>query len=263
MRNERLCKNCNSVNVQRFCSDCGQKVYDKRFTVKDFFAALLASFELESGLLYTIKMLFIRPGTVTTDYINGRTKPYFNPVKYLLIISGIYAFLLLWLNIFDAGMEAMQANEFLQSDSEQAMQLQKHWINFYKQIINFIPLLMIPFISMASKWFYKSKKLFYAEHLIIYSFLFVQSIIIIILLTPLVLIFPSLLKLFPIVTLIVIIGYFSYSLHDTFRESPFKSVLKACSCLIVGYLLFLLFLMFMLLSAIFVISMKQTPAGLM
>ncbi|MEJ2627027.1 MAG: DUF3667 domain-containing protein [bacterium] len=260
MEKTKICKNCNSVNINNFCSDCGQKIYDKRFTIKSFIMDLLAVFNLERGFLYTAKMLLIRPGQVTNDYLRGKTKPYVNPLKYLLIIGGIYAFLILYLNIFDTGLEAMttlQPKETLQNNSQEVIRLQNQWLNFYRKIINFIPLLMVPFISMITKWFYKSKHLFYGEHLIINSFLFVQSFLILIVLTPLVLIFPSLTSYFPIITVIVIFTYLSYSYKGAFGVTPAKSFWGTVFSLLIGYLLFLLFVIFIIFLIIIIIILTK------
>lgn len=239
VENKNICKNCNSTNINKYCSDCGQKVYNERFTIKSFIVRLLAAFDVERGFLFTAKMLFVNPGKATNDYLKGKTNPYFNPLKYLLIIGSIYAFLILWLNIFDAGMETMSMPE--QNKSEEVAQFQNQFLSFYKKIINFLPLLIIPFISIATKWFYKSKGLFYGEHLIINSYLFAQNFLIIILLTPLVLIFPSIINFFPFITLVTLIVYFSYSLRSTFQTTLIKSVLSAFLSLLIGYMFFILF----------------------
>jgi hypothetical protein len=221
---------------------------------------LLAVFNLERGFLYTVKMLFVRPGQVTNDYIRGKTRSYINPLKYLLIIGGIYAFLILYLKIFDTGLETMsglQTNEALNNVPDETVQLQQQWLHFYRQIINFIPLLLIPFISIATRLFYRSKKLYYGEHLIINSFLIVQSFLIITLLTPLILIFPSAITYFPFLTPVVFLGYLIYSLKSTYGGSPFKSVFGAIFSFLFGYLLFLLFILFVtILIGIIIFSLK-------
>ena len=260
MEKPKKCKNCNSVNINNFCSDCGQKVYEKRFTIKSFITDLLAVFNLERGFFYTAKMLLIRPGQVTNDYLRGKTKPYVNPLKYLLIIGGVYAFLILYLNIFDTGLEAitnLKPNESLQTNSEEVLQLQNQWLNYYRKIINFIPLLMVPFISMVTKWFYKSKHLFYGEHLIINSYLFVQSFLILIVLTPLVLIFPSLTSYFPIITVIVIFIYLSYAFKGAYNVTPVKSFLGTVFSLLVGYLLFILFVLLIIFLIVVIIILTK------
>ena len=177
LESKKVCKNCNSVHINNYCCDCGQRIYTKRFTLKSFFFVLLATLNIEKGFLYTLKMLFIHPGKVINDYLTGKTKHYFNPLNYIIIAAGIYAFLTIWLNLLDKSVEA--TNEFIYSESiqnnEEALQLQKKWIDSFKNYINFVPLLMIPFASLISKWFYRSKKLFYGEHLIVNCFLFAQG----------------------------------------------------------------------------------------
>lgn len=255
VENKNICKNCNSPNINNYCIDCGQKVYNERFTIKSFFVDLLDALNLERGFFFTSKMLFISPGKVINDYLGGKTKSYINPLKYLLIIGSIYAFLILWLKIFDVGMESIA----VQGNSEKVAIIQNQWLGFYKKIINLIPILLIPFISIATKWFYKSKGLFYGEHLIVNSFIFLQIFLITILLTPLVLIFPSTINFFPGITLVILIVYFCYSLNSTFRGAPFRSVLIAFLSLLIGYLLFMLFVIVLVSIISIIMILNQTP----
>ena len=245
LEKKQVCKNCNSVHINNYCSDCGQKIYTKRFTLKSFFIVFMDALNIKKGFFYTVKMLFTHPGKVTNDYISGKTKSYFNPLKYIIIVAGIYAFLIVWLNIFDASIEASEIiqknNEALQNNDE-ALQLQKKWIEFYKQYINFIPLLMVPFASLISKWFYRSKKLFYGEHLIINCFIFAQIFIIYIIWSPIVVIIPSLITYFPVITFITSFIYFIFALYKTFRESPFRAVMGGILIYFIGFLFFILFL---------------------
>ena len=248
LESKKVCKNCNSDHINNYCCDCGQKVYTKRFILKSFFVVLLDALNIEKGFLHTLKMLFIHPGKVINDYITGKTKPYFNPLNYIIISAAIYAFLILWLNIFDNSVEA--ANEILYGEAlqknDEVLQLKKKWMDFYKQFVNFIPLLMIPFTSLISKWFYRSKKLFYGEHLIINCFLFAQCFIIIIILTPIVVIIPSLITYFSIIALFATIIYLSFALYKTFQGSRFRAIIGAILIYFIGYLLFILFLIIVL-----------------
>lgn len=263
LESKKVCKNCNSVHINNYCCDCGQRIYTKRFTLKSFFFVLLATLNIEKGFLYTLKMLFIHPGIVINEYITGKTKPYFNPLNYIIIAAGIYAFLILWLNILDSSVEVSNKlfnNEALQNNDE-ALQLQKKWIDFYKQFVNFIPLLMIPFASLISKWFYRSKNLFYGEHLIINCFLFAQSFIIIILLTPIVVIFPSLITYFSVITSVATIIYLSFALHKTFPGSRFKAIMGAVIIYIFGMLFFFLFLLIILFIIVIIITLLGYNIG--
>lgn len=252
MEDTSKCRSCNSVISGNYCSECGQKVIHERFTVSSFVQTLLAAFNLEKGFLFTVKELFIHPGNAVNDYLSGKTKPYVNPLTYLLVIGGVYSFLLLKLNIFDAGMEAIGTPS---PTTDEAMALQNKWFTFYKNIINFIPLLLIPFISLASKWVYKSRQLYYGEFLIINSFLFVQILVLIVVLAPIVLIAPPIAEVFPFITLFIIIAYLSYSLKSIFRESFFRSLVKAILSLLLGYLLFVIFFV-LIISIIAVVALN-------
>ncbi len=246
MEEKNICKNCNSVNINNFCSDCGQKIYKKRFTINSFLMFLSDALDIEKGFFYTIKILFIKPEKVINDYLKGITKPYFNPLKYLLVIGGIYTFLVLWFKVFDNNFDYMES----QNNNEELYQFQTQWFNFYKKIMNFIPILIIPFVSIATKWFYKSKKLFYGEHLIINSFLFVQILLITTLLIPAVLIFsPTLMYYFPIIT----ISYSCYFFYNVFQNSLIRSILLTFLSIVTGYFLFIIFLVIIMFIAAIVI----------
>ena len=112
----------------------------------------------------------------------------------------------------------------------------------FQQYVNFIPLLLIPFTSLISKWFYKSRKLLYGEHLIINCYLFAQSFIIIVLLVPIIVLIPALMRLFPLITALTTIVYLSFALGKVFRKSAVKAFFSALGVYLIGFLLFMLFL---------------------
>jgi len=220
---------------------------------------LLGALNIEKGFLHTFLMLFTRPGIVVNDYLSGKTKPYYNPFNYMLISAAVYAFLLLWLKIYDTNVES--ATEFINNmnkameANEEALQFQQRWLAFYKQYINFVPLLMIPFTSIISKWFFRSHKLYYGEHLILNCFVFAQSFYITILLTPLAVGFSSIMQLFPILILIVNLAYLSYAYYKTFKESVFESIMGAILIYIAGMVLFFLAFMILFIAFIFIFIM--------
>lgn len=253
---QRICKNCNSSNIDKYCGNCGQQVHLERYTLKRFFSIILDAFNLEKGILYTFKMLLLKPGEAINDYLNGKTKPYFNPLNYLLVAAGIYAVLVLWLNIFDTTIDA--TNDLLNMDaieeSEEAIEMQSRFLESFKNYINLIPLMMIPFASMISMIFFKSTKLFYGEHLIINSFLFAQGFYMTMIITPFVIIFPSLKVFFGVILAVIIIVYLGYSFHHIFRRSVLRSYAGALLVYIAGMLLF--YLAFILILIIFIIVLK-------
>lgn len=236
------CPNCSSVNIDNYCSNCGQKIYTKRFTLKQFFEIAGNALNLERGFLHTALGLFRNPGIVINDYLKGKTKSYFNPFNYILIIGGIYAFLFLSLGIFDNSMELSNSLSKGQNPaiSKEALAFQQQLAETMKKYVNLLPLLLIPFASLFSKRFYRKQKLYYGEHLIINTFIFGQAVIISILLSLIILIFPGFLQMFFLFSGVASLCYFTYAFYCTFKQPILITTIKTIGILVLGYLLFLL-----------------------
>ncbi len=250
------CPNCKSTNIENYCSNCGQKIYRKRFTTKGFFGVIGNALNIERGFLYTAIWLFRNPGKVTGDYVKGKTKTYINPLNYILLIAGAYAFLVLSLNILDTSLAT--TNSIIQHDgaqpSEEVLEMQMHWIEFIKKYMNFIPILMIPFASLFSKWYYFKRKLFYGEHLIINTFIFAQSILISVLFSPVLIVFPMIIKIYPIINFSFTIIYFTFALFLTYKKSVLTSFLGALFIYVGGMIFFFVFMMAILIVVVFVLK---------
>ena len=138
-KTDLTCKNCGSQQINNFCSNCGQKKYTKRFTIKSFFQQIIDAFDIEKGFFYALKMLIINPGKVINEYLAGKTKAYFNPLKFFIIIAGTSAVLLIWFNLYDANIKT--TNELMGVEqSKETLQLQQNMSAFMKQYTNIIAL---------------------------------------------------------------------------------------------------------------------------
>lgn len=231
------CRNCGNVNIGSYCPECGQKTYNERFTLKAFFRVFLNAFDLERGFFHTLIMLFKSPGKIINDYLNGNTKRYFNPLKYMLILAGINAVLAVWLNVFDAQQET--AVELL-GQGQKSNIINSKLSQFIKDYLNLLELIMLPLFSLIAKWIYGKKKLFYGEHLIIMCFLFAQTSVIAIAFQPFYLFFPGLYGYSFILSLIIIISYLAYGLYKVHRRSIFNSVIASLAIYITGMVIILL-----------------------
>jgi hypothetical protein len=253
--NQLTCKNCGSNQVAEFCSHCGQKTITDRYTTKSFFIKFLSAFNFEKGFFYTLKMLFINPGEVVNNYLSGKTKAYYNPLNYLLLAAGIGTALMVWFGVMDANIE--NYNEALGfNKDDKALNLQKKMMVHMKQYINIIALLMLPFISLFSKWLYNKHKLFYGEHLIMNSFLFGQTSVISIIFFPLLLIFPYLTNYYSLIAGTFAFIYFSYALKGVFKNSMIKSMFGTIVIFVGGYILFFIFFMIVMIIIIIVMTIS-------
>lgn len=235
--NTEKCKNCGSGNIGEFCPDCGQKTYKSRFTTRAYFKAFLNAFNLEKGFFYTLITLFKNPGRLISEYLNGKTKSYFNPLKYIIFIAGVNAALAVWFHVVEAQQESalgFAGDEFITSVKSSKLTV------FIKNYLNVLEIIILPVFGLVSKWVYKIKKLFYGEHLIIMSYLFAQTSVIAICFYPMYLIFPVLYNYSAILTHGLTIIYMTYALNSVFKRNIVKSFLGAITINYLGIILFFL-----------------------
>ncbi len=243
------CKNCGNEFSGIFCNKCGQKYINERITVKYILTNTFVSiFNINKGFIYTAKMLFINPDTVINDYINGKTKDYANPIKYLLILTGLSSFLYIYFNVFDAQQDAIYG---VVSDSSQN-KLQFFIREKIKTYLNFISLILLPFMSLSSFVIYKRIKYYYAEHLIINSYFFAQITFLSLAFFPILLIYKDLITVYTYANFIFAIGYYSYLSKKLFKYNIFKSTLKSIVTFILGYFLFSLFFIIIMILVVII-----------
>ena len=87
------CPNChNSFNKEfKYCPECGQENKNFKLDVKYFFSEFLSGmFNLDSKIFRTLKLLFLKPGMLSKEFIAGRRNSYIPPVRLYLIGSLIY-----------------------------------------------------------------------------------------------------------------------------------------------------------------------------
>ena len=263
---KQLCRNCKSESINNYCSDCGQRVYTKRFTLKSFFFVVLGTLNFEKGFFHTLVILFIHPGKIINHYLSGKTKSYYNPLKYAILLGGLFAFLMIATNVIDkvyynSNKSLYSSNEVLKEqyevleNKESYVQLQQNIVKYLKQFMNFFPLLLIPFTSLTTRWFYGAKRLFYGEFLIINCFIFGQTFVIsALLLIPIMLIFSTLTAFFPLFSFGISIGYFTYALQKTFEGSYVLTFIKSMLIYVIGALFFYLLLIIIFVIIVFIIK---------
>ena len=86
-----LCENCGRPRADRFCSQCGQN--DRTYT-RSLFPVLgelvRESFEFDGRLAQTLKLLLLKPGSLSTEFSRNRRARYMTPVRLYLFTSVIF-----------------------------------------------------------------------------------------------------------------------------------------------------------------------------
>ena len=88
-----VCLNCDQLidKENNFCPNCGQVNDTKPISVKQYFSEYLAGFfDFDSRFLRTIFPLIMKPGKVTTEYVNGQRMKYVNPFQLYLHITILF-----------------------------------------------------------------------------------------------------------------------------------------------------------------------------
>ncbi|MFV0573623.1 MAG: DUF3667 domain-containing protein [Xanthomarina gelatinilytica] len=140
------CKNCNNAFDGNFCNQCGQKVTYGKITFKEVFVSFTDSFNLERGFFLTLKLLIINPKKVLAEYLSGKRKTYFNPIKFFLITLSINVFI---------------ASVITNSNDSKAIDLMNNPVWVIGQMV-----VLIPIISFFT-YLLDRKKYNYAESFVI------------------------------------------------------------------------------------------------
>jgi hypothetical protein len=91
----RLCPNCGRDRPESFCPACGQSDRDYARSFRPVLGDFLReTFEMDSRLFRTLKLLLFRPGGLTQEFSRNRRASYMSPVR-LYIFASLVFFLLL------------------------------------------------------------------------------------------------------------------------------------------------------------------------
>ena len=85
------CRNCGYETLGAYCQNCGQRssIHKVTFieTGQDFINAV---FSVDAPFFTTLKGLFLNPGRMLREYLDGRRKRYYKPVAFFILITIIY-----------------------------------------------------------------------------------------------------------------------------------------------------------------------------
>jgi hypothetical protein len=96
-RSEKICLNCGTELIGRYCQKCGQENIEPKpslgHLLKHFFNDVT---HFDGRLFSTMKLLIIRPGFLSSEYLSGKRTSYLDPIRMFLFISA--TFFLLFVN---------------------------------------------------------------------------------------------------------------------------------------------------------------------
>ncbi len=85
------CKNCGTALDDAYCPHCGQKDIDLGRPVLDLAGELVReTFDVDGRMFRTLRLLFVRPGALTRDYLAGHRQRFTPPLRLYLVISVLF-----------------------------------------------------------------------------------------------------------------------------------------------------------------------------
>jgi sulfur carrier protein len=79
------CPTCGRMAASEFCPDCGEKEFSPAdLSVRHFFSHALGEFfHFDSKIGRSFRLLFTKPGFLTSEYLRGCRRPYLHPFQLL------------------------------------------------------------------------------------------------------------------------------------------------------------------------------------
>jgi len=82
------CRSCNATVTDNFCAKCGEPTHAHVPSAGEFVHEFVGHYvALEGKLWQTLKLLVLRPGQLTTEFLAGRRMPYIPPLRLYLTLS--------------------------------------------------------------------------------------------------------------------------------------------------------------------------------
>jgi hypothetical protein len=146
-----LCKNCGKKSEEKFCPNCGQPLETHRITFPHLLHEALHLFtHLDTGFLFTLKMLAVKPGTMQRHFIEGHRIKHQKPFSMFFICASILAIAIYW---FTKG----------QQPTEQIAEAHNKFLKSYYVLTHIV---LLPFYAFVTWVLFKWAHYNYAEILV-------------------------------------------------------------------------------------------------
>ena len=88
-----ICANCAHERVGNYCTHCGQNDRDYRRSLPPMVGQLISeAFELDGRIVRSLKLLFFKPGSLSTEFSNNRRADFISPIRLYLFASLLFFF---------------------------------------------------------------------------------------------------------------------------------------------------------------------------
>jgi len=197
-----------------FCPACGQSVKVINRPWREVLGELLTELlDFDGRMLASLRLLLIRPGFLSHEYINGRRLSYTPPVRMYLVISLVFFFVL----------PSILPESTLNNPAHKVS------VDQYSQAM----FVLLPLFALVLKGFYRRS--YYMAHLVFTVHLFSAMFIILAIMLPMEVAADRyiVVLLLQVILLIYMLAYFVIALRINYQESWLKSSFKCFALLLI------------------------------
>lgn len=220
------CLNCGHDVAGAYCSACGQAASTGRLGVKEILGDALSNLlNLDSKIPRTVVGLTRRPGTVVTEYVEGRRASYVAPFRYCLIVVAVMVVLYASLDIDPINVVATTDSPRIE-DQQRIEEVRVEIVRLVNSRLNLVIFLALPLLGLIIRGLFRRSGRNYAECMAFVFFMMGQVFL-------LALPFGLLQALAPrtslIARLLIQVGYLSWAAVTFFAEPAWGAGLKSCA----------------------------------
>lgn len=158
----QTCLHCRRIVEDQYCSHCGQKITTSRFHLHHIFSADLVNgmYNLNPGILYTLRCLVTRPGHAVRDYVNGKRADFLNYLSFFILAMTVLHFIHEYSHV-------QVENLFVTRVNRSVLSFNDNIIHNNSKLFAF---LTTPLVSLISYWTFKQAGQNFAEHFVLNVF---------------------------------------------------------------------------------------------
>jgi hypothetical protein len=173
------CPTCGAPRPDEFCGRCGEKRVDEHdYSLRAFLRHAVEHIgELDFAVFRTIATLFRHPGLLTTEYFDGRRRPYMKPLQLFITINVVFFLLASHTNLLGYGLDHYVNGSSLRATTQHMVQakLAARHITYAQYRVRFddvlwnqkksMMLTMIPLMALALAILHVAQRRYFVEHL--------------------------------------------------------------------------------------------------
>jgi hypothetical protein len=192
------CLNCSATFDEDHCYQCGRKHRDARYTVKGLVTDLFFSaFHVEKkGLLHTVMTLTVTPGDAVKNVLGGQRQSLYPPFKYLTLMGALVIVFSLRYGFFHNEFTQIESNSMNRFPTWIAVPMEyfgdiEDFFRFAEDKATLLNITAIPVFAFFSFAFLSGRKYNFAENLILNTYITAQQLFYLLLLVPVLELFPA------------------------------------------------------------------------